>query len=48
MRRIALWSLLLCSFAAAAQDAPLRLRSPDGKAAIALSIDAQGQASYAV
>ena len=48
MRRIALWSLLLCSSAAAAQDAPLRLRSPDGKAAIALSIDAQGQASYAV
>ena len=48
MRRVALSSLLLCSFACGAQDAPLRLQSPDGKASVELTIDAQGQAVYAV
>lgn len=48
MHRFVLSLVMLLSSPAFAQDASLRLESPNGKATIELSLDAQGQARYAV
>lgn len=48
MHRFVLSLVVLLSSPAFAQDAPLRLESPNGKATVELSLDAQGQARYAV
>ncbi|MEG2942260.1 MAG: glycoside hydrolase family 97 N-terminal domain-containing protein, partial [Thermomonas sp.] len=48
MRRFVLPLAWLLWSPAFAQDAPMRLESPNGKATIELSLDAQGQARYAV
>ena len=48
MGRFVLSLVLLLSSPAFAQDAPLRLQSPNGKATVELSLDAQGHPHYAV